>query len=254
MCNASGIEFGGRSLAAHMVFGKDVIEVGACDVNGSLRAGVTGKNPATYVGVDIMAGKGVDVVCDADKLIEKFGERSFDIVLSTEMIEHVADWRRVISNLKNICRPNGLLIITTRSKGFHYHAAPYDFWRFEIEDMKAVFSDFEIEMLEKDTCDIGVFMKARRPASFSENDLSGYRLYNIVTDDRRASFDPRDMGNPEWKKNPVFDKGIYKHLKDLIRTGAVSRYSDVTGSRWYPRTPYYRLKLAFNFLRTKLLG
>ncbi len=254
MCNVSGIAFGNKSLTPADVFGKDVIEVGACDVNGSLRAGVEAKKPASYLGVDIVPGKGVDVVCGADELVEKFGPQRFDIVISTEMIEHVLDWRRAVSNLKNICRPGGVLIVTTRSKGFHFHAAPYDFWRYEIDDMKAIFSDFEIEMLEKDTADIGVFMKAHKPASFKENSLAGYALYNIVTDDRRESFDMDDMGNPRWKKNPVYDKGIYKHLKDLIRTKAITDYGDVAGSRWYPRRPYYRLKLAFSFLRTKFLG
>ena len=140
MCNSACIEFGVRNLAIEDVKGKKIIEVGSYDFNGSLRPIIEAwGNPDKYVGVDIIDGPGVDLVCPAEKIIEKFGKESFDIVISTEMLEHVRDWRKVISNIKNICKPNGLILLTTRSYGFGYHDFPYDFWRYESEDMKSIF-------------------------------------------------------------------------------------------------------------------
>ena len=68
MCNASGIVFGATALTPADVEGKRVIEVGAYDVNGSLRPVLTGWKPAEYMGVDIAEGPGVDVICPVEAL------------------------------------------------------------------------------------------------------------------------------------------------------------------------------------------
>lgn len=89
MCDTNCIEFVRSSLEPSAVSGKKVLEIGALNVNGSSRAVVEQLRPAQYVGVDIVDGPGVDVVCSADQLIDKFGPLSFDVVISTEMLEHV---------------------------------------------------------------------------------------------------------------------------------------------------------------------
>ncbi|MEP6848114.1 MAG: class I SAM-dependent methyltransferase [Acidobacteriota bacterium] len=186
MCNQTGIEFGKRNLVTGDVEGKRVVEVGSRDVNGTFRQLVAPLNPAEYVGVDIESGPGVDVICDATELLTIFGEESFDVVISTEMLEHVKDWRNVISNLKGILRPGGTMLITTRSKGFAYHAYPYDFWRFEREDMQAIFSDMKIEVLESDSpSEPGVFVVVKKPNGFAENKLAKVALYSIISGKRK---------------------------------------------------------------------
>lgn len=180
MCNKSGIEFGRKNLKEEDIRNKSVIEVGSLDVNGSLRPIVEAFHPHSYIGVDICKGQGVDLVCNVKDLLERFGSEAFDVLISTELLEHILDWRQAVSNFKRILKPNGILLITTRSRGFEYHGYPFDFWRYEITDMKEIFSDFNIEAIEKDSLSPGVFIKARKPNVFRENDLSGYRLYSII--------------------------------------------------------------------------
>jgi SAM-dependent methyltransferase len=175
----SCIDFGKRMLKKNDVYGKHVLEVGSMDVNGSLRPIVEVMRPAIYIGVDIQKGRKVDMICSAYDLIEIFGYESFDVVISTEMLEHVKAWQKAISNMKNVLKHNGILLITTRSKGFPYHEYPSDYWRYEVSDMEKIFSDFTIEAIEKDTQEPGVFLKARKPMDFNEKDLSAYKLYAI---------------------------------------------------------------------------
>jgi SAM-dependent methyltransferase len=195
MCHVSCILFGAINLKREEIEGKKIIEVGSYDVNGSVRSLIEFYKPKEYVGVDIMEGPGVDIVCNVEKTMDKFGKENFDVVISTELLEHVRDWRKVISNIKNICVTGGIILITTRSKGFPYHAYPYDFWRYELEDMQNIFSDCEILVLEKDPRALGVFVKVKKPNNFVEKNLSNYKLYSIVANKKVVGITDKDFKN-----------------------------------------------------------
>ena len=199
MCKTSCITFGAKNLNKKEIQGQLVIDVGSYDVNGSLRPIIESWEPAKYVGIDIEKGPGVDIICNAEDIVRKFGKESFDVVISTELLEHVKDWKSVISNIKNVCKPNGTILITTRSHGFRYHAYPYDFWRYELEDMNNIFSDCEILVLEKDSQAPGIFLKAKKPNAFIEKDLSDYQLYSIVADKRVHGIDEKIHKNFQIK-------------------------------------------------------
>lgn len=187
MCNNFCIDFGKRNLSEDDIKGKAVIEVGALDVNGSLRPVLQNFHPKSYVGVDIEAGPGVDQICDAESLIATFGYNKFDVLICNEVLEHVKNWQTVIHNFKNILKPQGILLITTRSKGASYHGFPFDFWRYEESDFKFMFSDFNIEILEKEPGQgHGIHLKARKPNDFIETELGHHKLYSIIQD-RRCS-------------------------------------------------------------------
>lgn len=184
MCNSACLDFGRTRLDGSEVTGKRVIEIGSVDINGSLRPDVEALGPSEYLGIDIASGPGVDEICSVYDLVERYGPESFDVAISSEMIEHVHDWRRAISQIKRILRPGGVLVITTRSIGFPYHDYPFDYWRYELHDMRAIFSDMTIEALEPDRDDPGVLVKARKPDDFIENDLSDHALYSMVINER----------------------------------------------------------------------
>ena len=193
MCNASCLEFSRANLREQEVRGKFVLEVGALDVNGSLRPLVTALGPARYVGVDLQPGPGVDAVCAAEDLVARFGARAVDVLISTELIEHVRDWRRVLHNFKQVVKPGGTLLVTTRSPGFPYHGYPYDFWRYEPADFRALFADLAIEVLEQDPTAPGVFLKATKPLTFREVDTRGYTLHSVLTGRRMARVRSADV-------------------------------------------------------------
>ena len=181
--------FGASNLKPEEVKGKRVIELGSYDMNGSLQPIVKSWNPSEYVGVDIAPGPGVDVVCDADDTLKKFGRDRFDVVISTEAIEHTRNWRTVISNIKNLCAPGGVMIVTTCMPGHYYHPHPGDFWRYTPEDFRAIFSDCEIENVASDPRTLGVYIRAIKPKHFQEKDLSSYELTSIITGTRVKDVD-----------------------------------------------------------------
>lgn len=158
----SVMDFLKRELKYSEIAGMEILEVGSQDVNGSPREVIQTLNPGKYVGVDFAAGRGVDVVLDVANLSIKFGQEAFDVVISTEMLEHAKDWRAAVQQMKDVLKVGGLLVVTTRSKGFPYHGYPHDYWRYRIEHFQQIFSDMTILTLQNDPMHPGVFLKAMK--------------------------------------------------------------------------------------------
>src|SRR5947208_8594501 len=100
VCKAACILFGFRSISLSEVAGKRVLEIGSADRNGSLRPIIESYHPSEYVGIDVEPGPGVDRVAEAGQIAQVFGEESFDLVVSTETLEHIRDWRAEFADSK----------------------------------------------------------------------------------------------------------------------------------------------------------
>lgn len=193
MCNVAVLEFFIESIKAEEFNEKRILEVGSKYVNGSVRPLIEGFfSPQEYIGVDIESGKFVDLILPAEKILDHFGPESFDVEISTELLEHIVDWRLVVNNMKMILKRTGYIYITTRSRGFLYHGFPCDFWRYAVEDMEKIFMDFEVIALKKDHQAPEVFLKARKPENYVPADLSDICLYSMVLSRRT-----RDIPNIE---------------------------------------------------------
>ena len=186
MPRISCIVFAAKRLRPELVAGKRILDVGACDFNGSIRPLLESYKPLNYLGVDMVGGPSVDRIVNADELTDVFGEDCFDIVIAIEMMEHTRNWRRSLSNLKRVCKPAGLLLITAPACGYPYHGYPTDFWRYEENDFQKLLADFEDVETERDAGGPGSFVCARKPINFRECDLSDYTLYSVVTDRRET--------------------------------------------------------------------
>jgi SAM-dependent methyltransferase len=93
-----------------------VLEVGSLDINGSIRDSFNG---CEYIGLDVAKGRGVDVVCEAQKYDAT--DASFDHIISCEAMEHNPYWQETITNMIRMCRRGGLVTITCASKGRREH-------------------------------------------------------------------------------------------------------------------------------------
>lgn len=164
----SVLDFVQRVLTADQVAGQGVLEVGSYDVNGSVRPYIESLRPKRYLGVDVELGPSVDRVVDCENLVAEVCADAWQVVISTEMLEHVRDWKTCIHQMFRVTAKGGLLLITTRSPGFPYHPFPEDHWRFTCDDMKQILCALGMEVLtiEDDPQCEGVFALARKPADW----------------------------------------------------------------------------------------
>jgi len=88
-----------------------------------------------------------DYLCSADSICVE--ENSFDIILLTEVLEHILNPTSVIQEAKRILKPKGLLIITMPFL-YPIHADPDDFQRWTPNKIKLelTIKNFEIVHLE----------------------------------------------------------------------------------------------------------
>lgn len=140
-----------------------VLEIGSADVNGSIR----GLFPdASYWGIDIVEGPGVDQVVEPGDPLPTGGVL-WDVVVTTEMLEHdVYPWK-TIANIYDTMADGGHLILTCRgfdhtgSFGFHN---PPDRWRYSRDAIQALASSagFENFNIQRDPQAIGWFLLAKK--------------------------------------------------------------------------------------------
>lgn len=99
-------------------------------------------------GVDIDETKNPDVVGDAHAL--PFKDNEFEVVLCTEVFEHLHSPHIAASEMRRVLKPGGTLVLTTR---FIYpiHDAPHDYFRYTKYGLQHIFKDWDIIELEAET-------------------------------------------------------------------------------------------------------
>jgi SAM-dependent methyltransferase len=103
-----------------------VVEIGAQDVNGSIRSVAPAR--LEYVGVDFCAAKGVDIVI-SDPYELPFENESVDIFVSSSCFEHSEFFWLVFMEVMRCLKPHGLFYLNAPSTG-EFHRYPVDCWRF----------------------------------------------------------------------------------------------------------------------------
>jgi SAM-dependent methyltransferase len=100
-----------------LVSGARVLEIGSFDVNGSMRERF--ETAATYAGVDLVDGPGVDRVAFGHEVDDPDG--SYDVTVSGECLEHDPHWRRTFANMIRMTRPGGIVAFSCASHGRPEH-------------------------------------------------------------------------------------------------------------------------------------
>lgn len=114
------------------------LEIAAAQARGALLDIGCGNKPyekmfknriTSYTGCDVVQSseERVDVICSATEI--PLADATFDTVLCTQVIEHVADHLRLLKEAHRLLVPNGMLILSGPMY-WPLHEEPHDYFRF----------------------------------------------------------------------------------------------------------------------------
>jgi len=104
------------------------------------------KNICKVYHLDFKQGEGVDIVWDAETLGEL--DKEFDLVICTNLLEHVKNREKVAEGLKMVVKPGGYLIVTVPHQ-FVYHIDPLDtLFRPTNIELEMLFPEFRVILSE----------------------------------------------------------------------------------------------------------
>jgi SAM-dependent methyltransferase len=118
--------------------------------------------------IDPMAG--CSYVADLCRRNDHIPGDRYDIVVCTEVLEHVLQPFDAVAELKRLLRPSGVLLVST-PYNFRIHGPLPDCWRFTEHGLRALLKEFEIMSLvaletpDRPLMPIQYTVEARKPVS-----------------------------------------------------------------------------------------
>jgi len=133
-----------RFIASHAT-GRRTLDIGA--QNGPYAAHFPHR-----VALDIRRGNGVQIIGDTQAL--GIADATFDVVLCTEVLEHLPEPQQAVDEMFRVLKPGGQLLLTTRFL-FPIHDAPHDYFRYTKYGLRHLLRRFEILELHEETDAVG---------------------------------------------------------------------------------------------------
>jgi len=123
----SAYEIGEKFLNRYWAGGMEsILEVGSLDVNGTLKDFQPPNSE--WVGIDLVPGKGVDVVVEKSENFP-FSDKTFDLVVATSIFEHDPMFWVTFNEMLRVTKDSGFIFLSAPSNGM-VHRYPLDVYRF----------------------------------------------------------------------------------------------------------------------------
>jgi SAM-dependent methyltransferase len=141
-------EFLGREFA-RVGAGLEVLTVGAGGEVGALLAEHARQNDFSVTSFDIDEKYGPDIL--GDICAHDFNGRTFDVIVLSEVLEHVHSPHLAIANIRAALREGGRLILTVPFL-FPIHERPHDYYRYTRYGLEYLLRDFrDVRIGERNT-------------------------------------------------------------------------------------------------------
>ena len=122
----SALENGKNFLQTYSKKKNIILDVGALNVNGSLK--IYKKKEDIYIGTDISSGEGVDIKLE-DPYKIPFNNNYFDIIVCTSVFEHCEFFWLLTNEIFRVLKHDGIFYLNAPSNG-PFHRYPQDYYRF----------------------------------------------------------------------------------------------------------------------------
>lgn len=123
-----------------------ILDLGSQDVNGSYRA-IFSEHKWEYVGLDMAAGKNVDVILRTPYVWKEVATESADVIISGQAFEHIQFFWITMLEIARVLKPGGICCIIAPSSGPE-HRYPMDCWRFYPDGMTSLAQYAQMEVIE----------------------------------------------------------------------------------------------------------
>jgi len=100
-----------------------------------------------WIGTDIEAGEGVQIVADLHTIDVVVDGRQFDAIFSPATLEHLERPWIAMRAMARILKPGGVLFVHTHQT-FPLHGYPSDFYRFSEQALRSLCADVGLVVLE----------------------------------------------------------------------------------------------------------
>lgn len=107
---------------------------------GSKHSPYMDKIPYTkYLRLDINKNSKPDICCDLHNI--KWKSNYFDVIVATEVLEHLYDPKKAINEIYRVLKKGGICIMSTRFI-YPYHQDPSDYYRYTWDSLNHLFKNF----------------------------------------------------------------------------------------------------------------
>ncbi len=92
-----------------------------------------------YDVMDVVPRAEVTIIADLQNCVA-VPDNTFDVIVCTQVLEHIADPFKAAAELRRMLKPGGRLLLTVPA-AYPYHADPHDYWRFTKDSLQLLFGE-----------------------------------------------------------------------------------------------------------------
>lgn len=158
-----------------------------------------------------------------------FPDNTFDVVASFEVFEHLTDWRKFLSEIKRVLKPNGLVYISTPNKTLYSPGTkkpinPHHVFEMTIPEFKEALNDFftieEFYGQRTPVYNDHFVWKIVNPALFTFKSIIPYKVNNTlklkIINWIKPELEMSDIvlkNDEKWANNSRFVVGVCRNKK-----------------------------------------